>query len=338
LHNVLNPVAPAVQSARNSAANHVANFVPIPAPAPVSLKIAHNDLLAANKVTALTADLAKIEAVSRKASPVIVPSNPHGATNPNADRAPLASIVKQHQAVPLRVQTGFNTLIAAPPPAPPTSSVPKGQNQAVPSALVESAPMPPKVSRLESDSRFARRKRASKASQPVHQTAKAAVHFHPAADHAPDKVAVLQLLEPRKDGRRNSIAIDRNAPNSVQASTEIESSVPASIAPRPPERNRVRPRLRTRTIQDVLIAHHPVPDPAVSLVQTPAEGSPPAQNRELVAPLSVVVPPRGPAESPVVDMVANRVVERAGSADPDKLSALDLELLHVMPMLLPLIH
>jgi len=169
----------------------------------------------------------------------------------------------------------------------------------------------------------------------VHQTARTAVHFHPAADHAPDKVAVLQLLEPRKDGRRNSIAIDRNAPKSVQASTEIESSVPASIAPRPPERNRVRPRLRTRTIQDVLIAHHPVPDPAVSLVQTPAEGSPPAQNRELVTPLSVVVPPRGPAEGPVV---ASPVVEQAASAVPDKLSALDLELLHVMPMLLPLIH
>jgi hypothetical protein len=120
--------------------------------------------------------------------------------------------------------------------------------------------------------------------------------------------------------------IDRSAP----------SSVPGSIAPRPPECNHVTPRLRTRTVQKVLIAYHPAQDPADSLVPAPAEGSPLAQNRELVAPLSVVVPPRGPAESPVVDMVASRVVEPAGSADPDKLSARDLELLHVMPILLPL--
>jgi hypothetical protein len=204
LPNVLSPAAaPAIPSARNSAANPAENFVPIPAPAPVSLQVAHSDLLAANKVTALTADLAKIKAVSRKNGPVIVRPNPHGATNPNADRAPFASIAKLHQAVPPRVPTGSNALIAAPPPAPPPSSAPKGQNQAAPSALVESALLSPKISRLESDSRFARRKRASRANQPMHQTVRTADHFHPAADHAQDKAEAPQLLEPRKDGPRN---------------------------------------------------------------------------------------------------------------------------------------
>ena len=264
-------MASAVLSARSLAANHAANFAPTRAPVPVSQKIVRNGLRVVNRETALMLDHARSVAVFRKTGPAIEAPNLHGPANLKAGRAPLASIAKQHQAVPRPLPTGSNDQIVARLAAPSASFVRKQQDRAPLSALAGNAPIPRKFRPLKSGSKFARQKKASRASQPAHQTVRTAVPSQSAPDRAPDKVEVLQLPE-RNGGLRSLIVIDRDALSSVRALAAIGSSVPALIAPRPLEHSDAK--VKIKTVQSAPTAdRHPARGPVPSVVPPLVEAS-----------------------------------------------------------------